>query len=131
MKTYWDEYRCAATRGSDEWAASDRGWLFVEIETALHSGMKVMYDRERKVWREESSLGNYLDYGADHYRSKHGSEGNGVCHCATCEPGNIHCVVYLNPDSSMRTVSRYVATIEQAREWIEAEAGKIRKESAR
>lgn len=104
---YWDEYRASAKHSSERWAISDRGWLF---------------DRKHKLGEGQpvSSLGNYLDYGPDHYRSSHEYCG-GVCKCRVSQPGNIHCVVYAG--NSTRT--QYVETIKQAREWIEASANEV------
>lgn len=116
-------------------ATSARGWLFALCPA---------YDPSRRYtnphvpirdsvpgrWREQSSLGNYLDYGPDHYRSGHeycGRFNPGIqeaapdgCQCRQSQPGNIHCICY----ASNR--SRYVETVEQARAWIEAEALRAR-----
>ena len=90
-------------------ASSPRGWL--------HSGALV--------------VGFYLDYGPDHYRSPHSSTERVMnqprvvtwCKpdrlCPTCQPGNILAVRYpAGPRTEQR--SRYVETVEQAREWVES-----------
>lgn len=59
--------------------------------------------------------GHYLDYGPDHYRYDSRKD---------VEPGHIHCVV-IAKDSGTTAASRYVETVEEAREWIEAEASKV------
>lgn len=96
----WDNYTPAASRRSNRWATSARGWL---------------WDGE-----SESSLGNYLDYGPQHYRSPHQYCAPGRCDCRESQPGDIHCIVYARAGYPLR--SRYVETVEQAREWIEQQS---------
>lgn len=101
-KRGWTEYTPTAHRNSGKWAISARGWL---------------WDGEH-----ESSLGNYLDYEADHYRSGHEYCPPNGCNCRESQPGNIHCLVYKSATTGGQR-SRYVETIEQARAWIEVESG--------
>lgn len=57
----------------------------------------------------EIVVGFYLDYGPGHYRSRERR---------ACEPGNVLAVRYpAGPGNATR--SRYVETVEQAREWVE------------
>lgn len=98
------------TWNEPEGAVTPRGWLF---------GGEL----------EGTSLGFYLDYGSEHYRSPHEMtrEGDGrvlvFCDpesdratrvCRQHQPGNILAVVVDGP-------SRYVETVEDARRWIESE----------
>ena len=62
-------------------------------------------------------VGNYLDYGPEHYRSPHQ-----YCRpdhlCPDCQPGTVHAVRYpAGPGTPCE--SRYFETITEAREWIE------------
>jgi hypothetical protein len=93
----WDDHTPTARRSSARWAASARGWLFVGTGEGRRA------------------LGNYLDYGPDHYRSPHEYCGE-VCRCAVSQPGSVHAV------SSVTSRSRYCETVEQAKAWIESEA---------
>lgn len=82
----------------------DRGWLFAP--NTEYPG---------------SSLGNYLDYGPNHYRSGHEYCGlEGGCICRLRQPGNVHAIVYVGRGAK----SRYFETIGEAKTWIEAEARK-------
>jgi len=97
----WDDYTAAASRRSNRWATTDRGWLFAG----------------------DVCLGHYLDYGPDHYRSPHEYCRDGSCNCRESQPGNIHCVAMSgNPDNNGPRLSRYVETIEDAHRWIEEQA---------
>ena len=96
----WHDYAPNVPSSSDAWASTARGWLW------NHS---------------ESSVGNYCDYGVDHYRSGHEYCKPGKCDCRQSNPGNIHCIVYRGTDGMQH--SRYVETVEQAHEWIEETAG--------
>lgn len=113
MKTTltWDDHTNKVKRHLANWAASDRGWLFANDC--------------------EHSLGNYLDYGPDHYRSGH-EFCKGQCECRLSQPGNIHAVRYpllasYLPHREYSTSLqhgpceyRYFETVEQAKAWIEA-----------
>lgn len=108
----WDDYSAMAPYSSEHWASSDRGWLFVE-------GF-------------ESSLGNYLDYGPDHYRSPHDYCQDGKCTCALSFPGSVHAVRYpkAKPGNEWSFVhgpceARYFPTVEQAKAWIEEPFKKV------
>ncbi len=96
VKQGWDEPAQATT---------PRGWL--------HAGGTV--------------TGFYLDYGRDHYRPAHDTDAGGrvvsFCTadspCRECQPGDVLAVRYpAGPGTARR--SRYVETVEQAREWVES-----------
>jgi hypothetical protein len=102
------ELAISLTWNEPERAASSRGWLFRPGETR--------------------SLGFYLDYGPNHYRSPHSitrpSDGKVLTFCEpssdrateVCpshQPGSVLAVVVDGP-------SRYVETVEDARRWIES-----------
>ena len=71
--------------------------------------MPVFDDSVPGNWREQSTLGNYLDYPG--------------CYIAERQAhGTIHCVCYVSH------TSRYVRTVAEAREWIESEAFRVRPE---
>jgi len=99
----WEDYSAQASRRSNRWAASDRGWLF---------------DGKR-----ERSLGNYLDYGPDHYRSPHEYCRPNACTCRASQPGNVHAIVYRGDQGA--TTCHYFETVEQAKAWIEQTAAKL------
>lgn len=93
-------------------ATTDRGWLKAECDPFDSSRWLEYNDRNMPVWdedinawREQSTLGNYLDYGQVRPKS---------------EGPQVHCVCYVSHQSC------YVDTVEQAREWIEAEAQRHR-----
>lgn len=117
----WNEYSTAATHESDKWASTDRGWLkaltgpwkYEDASQYTHETMPVPDEDVPGGWREQSTLGNYLDYGPDHYRSAEDR---------AKQPGNVHCVCY--PSHTYG----YVETVEQARAWIESEAKRVRPE---
>ena len=92
--------------------ATPRGWLHSDTVNAC--------------------VGFYLDYGPDSYRPEHASIINTIngpmlrqwCQpgneCRECQPGNILAVRYPDgPTIDVNRTSRYVETIEQAREFIE------------
>ena len=87
----WKCYEASQPQESEHWATSDRGWLF---DT------------------EGSPLGNYLDYGPDHYRSPHEYCHPGECKCWQSQPGNVHAIAH---DRG----SRYCKSVEHAKRWIE------------
>jgi hypothetical protein len=66
----------------------------------------------------ETCVGNYLDYGPDHYRSPHE-----YCRpddlCRDCQPGNVHAVRYPDGPGSEPRESGYFETIDQARQFVE------------
>ena len=103
----WQDLRADANRRSQMWASSDRGWL---------------WDGSSEI-----SRGYYLDYGPECYRSNHGFCGR-ECTCALTQPGRILCVV---PVSALRRHSRYVETIEEARQWIETTAARVNSKASR
>ncbi len=65
MKAYWDDHKASLPHESTQWAASDRGWLFIHGAS--------------------SSIGNYLDYRPDHWRNAEER---------AAQPGNVHAVRY-------------------------------------
>jgi hypothetical protein len=69
------------------------------------------------LYAGEVCVGNYLDYGPDHYRSPH-EYCRGACHCWLAQPGNIHAVRYPGGPGTANQWS-YFETIGQAREYIE------------
>lgn len=86
-------------------ATSDRGWLKAVCapyephhDPHYTSATMPVWDEEISAWREQSTLGNYLDY-------------------SPCRPPSdapqVHCICYVTG----RT--KYVYTVQQAREWIE------------
>jgi hypothetical protein len=66
-------------------------------------------------------VGNYLDYGPDHYRSPHK-----YCQpdrlCPDCQPGNVHAVRYPGGPNDGPRDSRYFVTVAEARTWVETGA---------
>jgi hypothetical protein len=62
-------------------------------------------------------VGNYLDYGPDHYRSSHE-----FCRpddlCRECQPGNVHAVRYPDGPGSETREWGYFETIGQARQFV-------------
>lgn len=109
MQTTWTE--CYAPD-----ATTDRGWLKA-ITAPYDYGKHMEYtsetmpvlDSEINQWREQSTLGNYLDYGP-------------VRHGQIAADGHVHAVCYVSH------TSRYHATVQQAKDWIEAEALRVRPE---
>jgi len=108
--TFWSEYpRPDAT--------TDRGWLKARCgapqsyDPSLHPGSDryPVWDEDMAPagWREQSTLGNYLDYGP----VRPGTTGP-----------QVHCVCYAS--------GRFwwVSTVPEARAWIEAEAARVRPE---
>jgi hypothetical protein len=75
------------------------------------------------LWNDalNACVGNYLDYGADHYRSPHDYCRAGSL-CRDCQPGNVHAVRYPDGPRSGRREWRYFETIAEAREWIQTGA---------
>ena len=63
-------------------------------------------------------VGNYLDYGPEHYRSPHE-----YCQpdrlCPDCQPGDILAVRYPNGPGTTPHDSRYFESIAEAREWTD------------
>ena len=116
--TFWDNHFASLPRDCKQWAISDRGWLLAECapfslemrhsytsdttpirdETALNTG-----------WREQSSLGWYMDYGPECHRTAEGYD-------RAEQPGNVlaHSVV--------THASHWFMTCEQAQRWIESQA---------
>ena len=95
------------TRARWDQPCEDRGWL-------LPAG-----------WTPgTSTLGNYLDYGPDHYRSGHEYCQPGICTCRLSQPGNVHAVFYAAALLHQQGPhpSRYCRTIFDAIMWIEAKA---------
>lgn len=109
-KPFWDDHApVGATlpdgnkignRGNKQWAHTARGWYFTPDS-----------------WERETSVGSYLDYGEDHYRSGHEYCQDGDC--KECQPGNVH-ACYYGPEGSG---SRYFETVKEAREFIETRGG--------
>jgi hypothetical protein len=101
-------------------ATTARGWLKVLCDPPDDH---VLYDNERlpiwdedlNDWREQSTLGNYLDYGPDHYRS---------AESRADQPGNVHCIAY-GP-----TRTHYSETVADAKAWIEQMARESRPDVA-
>lgn len=98
-------------------ATTDRGWLKA-LCAPFNNGRRSEYRHDNMPvrddvpggWREQSTLGNYLDYGP----------------VRPGQPGqHVHCVCYA------ANTSRYVATVAEARAWIEEEALRVRPELAR
>lgn len=83
----WDDYSAKAKKRSDRWAATDRGWFYAGTGDS------------------RITLGHYLDYGPNHYRSPESRE---------AQPGNVHAV-------SCTSGSHYFETVAQAKAWIEAQ----------
>ena len=108
----WDDYEVPD-------ATSARGWLFAlcgpwdPTVDYTHDTLPVQYAEGQ--WREQSTLGNYLDYGPDHYRP---------AEARAEQPGNVHCVVY-NP-----TRTHYFETVHDAKAWIEQMARESRPDVA-
>jgi hypothetical protein len=100
-------------------ATTARGWLFVLCEpwnpTANYTSDTLPFQYEDGKWREQSSLGNYLDYGPDHYRP---------AESRAEQPGNVHALAY-NP-----TRVHYFETVADAKAWIEQQARESRPEVA-
>lgn len=105
--TFWNEYPAPD-------ATSDRGWLHAICEPYefdhhpryTHENTPV-YDEDHGLWREQSSLGNYLDYGP----------------CRTHRPAvepKIHCICYANNQT------KWVHTVQEAKDWIESQAASAR-----
>lgn len=96
-------------------ATSDRGWLkaicapynWDKRYEYTHDTSPVADDSVSGGWREQSTLGNYLDYGTGHHRS---------VETRTAQPGNIHCICYVTK------TTRYCETVREAKAWIESEA---------
>ena len=118
---FWNDCTPSARHNAGAWAASDRGWLMAVCDRKTYGAV---YDEQAKQWREPSSLGSYLDYGPEHFRTSHEYCKPDDCHCRISQPGNIHCVVY-TPGNGVRPHC-YVETVAQAHAWIEAEAAKMR-----
>jgi len=99
-------------------ASTDRGWLKAitapyddAIAYQYTDATMPIWDSEINAWREQSTLGNYLDYRP--------------CRpWVTAEDPQIHCVCYVSH------IHKYVMTVEEAREWIEQEAVRVRPELA-
>ena len=98
MSLLWDEYTDKVRRSSTRWAVSDRGWLFAAD-------------------RSNGSLGFYLDYGPDHYRSPH-AYCRDTQKCPTCEPGSVLAVAC----ASDTWQHHWFPTIAEARAWLERSA---------
>src|SRR5882762_3107850 len=105
--TAWTEFKAPD-------ASTDRGWLkaiTAPYEYDRHSeytdATMPIWDSEINAWREQSTLGNYLDYGPCRPWAKAG------------EP-QVHCVCYVS------NTCKYVHTVAEAREWIEIEAVRVR-----
>ncbi len=94
---FWDVHEASASKRSNRWAATDRGWLFHGCRSAL---------------------GHYLDYGpCTHDGSDRSPEGNvHACaighHAHTTPDGRKVCQTHT-------TESRYFRTTLEARAWIE------------
>ncbi len=94
IKTHWDAHRAAAPHESDEWAASDRGWLRAAPNT----------DATRAAMHNETiCLGHYLDYETPR---RDVADPAKTVHAVSCVTRN----------------ASYHATPEEARAWLEAEA---------
>ena len=114
----WSEYTASAPHGSEAWASSDRGWLKAicdpfewEKHSQYTSETMPVWDADINAWREQSTLGNYLDYRpCREYES--------------AEKPQVHAVCYVTGKS------QYFMTVQQAREWIETEAASRRHDLA-
>jgi hypothetical protein len=101
-------------------ATTARGWLFVlcgspDDHVLYNSETLPVWDDDLNDWREQASLGNYLDYGPDHYRS---------AEARAEQPGNVHALAY-NP-----TRTHYFETVQDAKAWIEQQARESRPDVA-
>ena len=111
-RAWWDAHTDKAPRASDQWAASDRGWLRTP----------------------DGCLGHYLDYGPGHRRTspdwcigckgEHARPGDSD-YCATCQPGSIHAVSSVSSEGRGITFrgARYFVTVDEAQRWVEQQAG--------
>lgn len=98
QQTVWSEYFAPD-------ATSDRGWLKAICEPydwnrhmEYTSETTPVWDEDINGWREQSTLGNYFDYGQR----------------------GIHCICYLTSGV------QWVSTVAEARAWIESEAQRAR-----
>jgi hypothetical protein len=116
-QTVWAEFRAAAPEGSDEWASSDRGWLFRLCEEynaskwisgEYNDTNTPIFDENLGAWRERSSVGNYLTYSHGPDYSAEGPKVHAVCYCATPR-------------------RRWFNTISEAKAWIEEEGNRNRR----
>jgi hypothetical protein len=118
MTTTTETRQATLTWHEPEGCTTPRGWLH---STAIAD----TYNRP-----EGACVGNYLDYGPDHYRTGHETEiypGKVVSFCQPdklcrdCQPGNVHSMRYPDgPRSDGPREWRYFETVTQARAWIEA-----------
>lgn len=93
-KAYWE---LSGPSFAGTFATTDRGWLFAADGTPL---------------------GNFVDYGSDHYRSGH-EYCREICACRNSSPGNIHAVLTPNNCTGESGVHfRYCATIAEAKAFI-------------
>lgn len=98
-------------------AVSERGWLkalcepldFDKFRAYTHENMPVMDIDVPGGWREQSTLGNYIDYGPVRGDKPDTAE-------------TIHCICYATK------TTRWVATVAAAKAWIESEAKRGRPE---
>jgi hypothetical protein len=116
-QTHWSDYPTPQ-------AITDRGWLkalTLPFDRAKwmdynYRNMPVFDDGVPGNWREQSTIGNYLDYGP--CRTGYSAE-----YVARMWPdGLVHCVCYA------AGTSKYVRTVEQAKAWIESECARVRPE---
>jgi len=121
MQTHWNDFRMNAY-GTEHWASTDRGWLKALTDPYDHSRwmdynentMPIADDEVPGGWREQSTLGNYLDYGpCKTYRSIEEQQR---------EPGFVHAVCYVSH------TSHWFPTVREAKDWIEAESKRVRPE---
>lgn len=95
IKIRWDDHQAAASRRSNRWAATDRGWLFAEhpADPAEHHASFT------------ECLGHYLDYGpcSPRYASEH-------------DGATFHAV------SCVARCSAWLPDAEAAKRWIESHA---------
>lgn len=96
VRVWWDDHSPRVNHRSAHWAMTARGWLFTD--------------------GNNGSVGNYLDYGYDHYRSPHDYCEAGKCKCRLSQPGSVHAVSYVARES------RYFETVREAKAWIEMKA---------
>ncbi len=105
----FNTYSASAPHDSDQWATTDRGWLYEEYSGVDSIGEPVT---------GEKTVGNYLDYGPLH--SRYDDKKNS-------EPGNVHAVYHGSIVDWTRPVefwqsgptkSKCLPTVEAAKAWL-------------
>lgn len=95
-------------------ASTDRGWLKAITEPysfdryhEYNDATMPIWDSEINAWREQSTLGNYLDYRPCRSWAK-------------ADEPLVHCVCYAS------NTHKYLMTVSEAKDWIEAESARVR-----